>query len=336
MNMAPAGSFERPVVSVLIPAWNEADMLSRCLDSILATKSPHLEVIVSAGGSDGTLAIANQYSKRCPNRVVSLEQSDGEGKQSALRRCYAVSRGDVIFLTDADCVVPNDTLSRLVAYVSSGSADAATGMTVPLQEQRCKPWVRHQWATSHAIDRMRGRDSTGLHGRVSAVRREAIESAGAFADDVRTGTDYHLAKKLLAAGRSIHFLPVAVETRFETDLRRRTAQQSRWMRNILVHGRRFGDTAEVASVTKTMALGPGLLLFPLTWKWTRLPGMAVWTAAIGWMASVRLRQNRQLDRDEDLEPTQRPVAEAVLFSLADLLAWSRPVLDLMSGGRERW
>src|SRR6266545_682146 len=60
----------RPSVSVLLPAWNEAVMLRRCLDSILAIDWPKLEVVLCAGGNDGTLEIANRYAADYPERII--------------------------------------------------------------------------------------------------------------------------------------------------------------------------------------------------------------------------------------------------------------------------
>jgi glycosyltransferase involved in cell wall biosynthesis len=84
-----------PSVSVLLPAWNDAAMIGRCLESLLTIDWPDLEIVVCAGGADGTLDIARHYESE---RVTVLEQHPGEGKQAALRRCLERSRGDIIYL----------------------------------------------------------------------------------------------------------------------------------------------------------------------------------------------------------------------------------------------
>jgi hypothetical protein len=337
IDLAPHQIEDAFLVSVLLPAWNEAPMLGRCLDSLLAITSPNLEIIVCAGGTDGTSEIARQYATANPGRVNVLEQVPGEGKQSALRRAYRCSRGEVIYLTDADCVIPAETLRALVGAIGRDGVDAATGPTHPLPEQRDVPWIRHQWATTHAVDRTRGRESTGLHGRNCAVRREAIEAAGAFTEDVRIGTDYHLAQRLLAAGRTIYFVPAPVETMFETSVPGHAAQQSRWMRNILVHSGEAPDRADVMSVARSMVLGAGLLAWPLTWRRTKLAGLLLWLVPMVWMTRVRLQQDRQLAGDFELQPLHADARRAALFSLADLYVWTRPLIDLLSPNRRfRW
>jgi Glycosyl transferase family 2 len=329
----------RPSVSVLLPAWNEAEMLGRCLDSLLCLNWPELEIVLCAGGNDGTLEIATRYSEDYPGRILLLRQHPGEGKQNALHRCFERSRGELIYLTDADCVIPAETLSRMVAAVGPGGSDAATGPAEPLPEQRERAWIRHQWATVRAVDRERTPDATGILGRNCAVRRSGLEAAGGFNEAVATGTDYYLAQQLLAAGRTIQFVPAPVQTRYAEGIAEYLGQQSRWLRNVIVHGPRFGDQteAEVKAVTKTLALGVGILAWPLTWRWTRLPGVGLWVLLISGMARVRLKQQRDLEAEADLKPTRLvpAVFRAVLYSFIDLIVWARPVSDLLTAGRRR-
>src|SRR4051812_26007194 len=104
-----------PDVSVLLPAWNEVELLSRCLDSLLAIHTIDIEVVLCVGGSDGTVEVAQQYAGANPQRVTMLEQHAGEGKQVSLRRCLRRAQGTFIFLTDADCVISEHVLRRFIA-----------------------------------------------------------------------------------------------------------------------------------------------------------------------------------------------------------------------------
>jgi glycosyltransferase involved in cell wall biosynthesis len=334
-----SGNLEATAVSVLLPAWNEAETLGRCLDSLLVIEDPAIEIVLCAGGTDGTFELARRYADGHPNRIVLLEQRPGEGKQVALRRCFERSRGEVIYLTDADCVVPISALRRLVAAIVTGEADAATGPADPFPEQIEDPWVRHQWATVRAVDRGRSDVSTGILGRNCAVSRDAIVAAGGFREPVAIGTDYHFAKCLLAAGRSIRFLPVPVQTRYAEQIGEYLRQQSRWMRNILVHGPRFGARAEVASVIRTIGLGTAILAWPVSWPWTRFRGIGLWLLLVGWMTRVRMRNQCALEMEAGLVPSGpfKGVLRAFSYALIDLVVWIWPLLDLTSLRRRfRW
>lgn len=335
----PTAERPAPPVSVLLPAWNEGRMLERCLASLLAIAEPPIEIVLCAGGDDGTPAIAARIAAANPDRIVLLRQEAGEGKQAALRRCLARARGEVLYLTDADCVVPAATLRAMVAAVALPGVAAATGPADPAPEQRDDPWIRHQWATVRAVDRDRQPEATGLLGRNCAVRREAVDAAGGFREPVPIGTDYHLAKSLLAGGRRIRWLPAPVETRYHDRLGPYLRQQSRWLRNILYHGRRFGDRAELAGVARTIAVAWALLLWPLGWRWTRRPGVAAWALLLGAMARARLGRLRALEREAGLAPlgTRRAIAAAARFTLVDLVAWAYPMVDQARRGRRlRW
>src|SRR5918999_246757 len=78
-------------------------------------------------GNDGTWGIAEQAAEAHPQQITLIAQRAGEGKQGALRDCLTRARGNILYLTDADCVVPPDTLQRLAKVIAEGEADAATG-----------------------------------------------------------------------------------------------------------------------------------------------------------------------------------------------------------------
>ena len=73
------------LVSVVVPAWNVAGLLPRCLDSLLAQTHRPLEIIVVDDGStDGTGQVVRTYheSQKKPIyyvRKVLGEPADGEG-----------------------------------------------------------------------------------------------------------------------------------------------------------------------------------------------------------------------------------------------------------------
>lgn len=320
-------------VSVLLPAWNEARMIGRCLDSLLAIDWPDLEIVVCAGGDDGTLDVARRYEG---SRVIVLEQHAGEGKQAALRRCFAASRGEIIYLTDADCVVPSDVFQAVVEPVARGDAPAATGTSRPLPEQRTEPFAQFQWSIQRATERDRGPFSTGLLGRNCAIRRDALTAAGAFDDSVPIGTDYHLAKRLIAGGEVIRFVPAAVQTRYPGDTLAFLRQRSRWLRNIFLHGRRFGDRAELLACARTVALGAAFWLWPLTWWRTRAAGVLAWLAGFSYLMWARLRYARALAAEQGSRLDAGYVVRLPLYTVLDVVGWAWPLVDVALRRGHRW
>jgi len=62
-------------------------------------------------GEDGTFKLA---SRHVGPQVKVLRQAPGEGKQRALARAFDETRGEVIFFTDADCLLADETFERTI------------------------------------------------------------------------------------------------------------------------------------------------------------------------------------------------------------------------------
>lgn len=323
-----------PSVSVLLPAWNAAATIADCLDSLVAIPWPGLEIIVCAGGDDGTFDIARRYAER---GVTVLRQHAGEGKQATLRRCLAHSHGTIIYLTDADCLVPEDVFRAVLEPIVRGDVGASTGVSKPVPEQTNDPLAIFQWSIVRAGERRRSPQSSGMLGRNCAVRRDALLSAGAFAADVPIGTDYHLAKMLIANHVEIRFVPAAVLTHYPHQPLHYLSQQSRWIRNIFFHGLRFGDHDEVVACSKTVAIGAAFWLWMFTWPWTRRAGVVTWLLAFGYLISARARYARQLAREQHLSLGVNFAIRLPWYTLLNVAAWVRPLVDALSPSRRvRW
>ncbi len=109
-------------VSVIIPARNEQDNISACIESVLAQRYPGhlLEVIVVDDHSeDNTAAIVKGFESRGV-RYISLADSLGPGKINAYKKAalaagISKSRGTLIVTTDADCTAPPYWLHDIAA-----------------------------------------------------------------------------------------------------------------------------------------------------------------------------------------------------------------------------
>ena len=223
-----------PRVSVLLPAWNEVANIGPCIESILALRYPDIELVVCAGGADGTLDVARCYAT--PD-VIVLEQHQGEGKQRALQRCFERSSGDIIFLTDAGCLPDDECFEKVVGPVISGVEDATTGSWRPLDAQLSNPFVVYQWTHSVYLEVVGGQYVSSLIGRNAVVRRQALERVGAFKTPVPIGTDLFLSNQLLAAGYRIRFIRDSrVRTRYSETVSAYWRQLSRWYRNPVLLG----------------------------------------------------------------------------------------------------
>lgn len=111
--------FQRPTISVVIPAINEAENLPHVLPLI-----PHWvdEVLLVDGHStDGTVATARQL---LPG--IRIVQQEGCGKGAALRTGFAAATGDIIVMLDADGSTDPAEIPAFIGVLLSG-ADYAKG-----------------------------------------------------------------------------------------------------------------------------------------------------------------------------------------------------------------
>jgi glycosyltransferase involved in cell wall biosynthesis len=119
-------AWERVVVSVVIPAYNERataeKLVRRVRDVPLRTEI----VVVDDGSTDGTREILRRLeSERLIDRLVMHEKNQGKG--TALRTGFAYATGHVVVVQDADLEYDPRELPALLAPILEGQADAVYG-----------------------------------------------------------------------------------------------------------------------------------------------------------------------------------------------------------------
>ena len=128
---SPDGGWPR--LSVLIPARNEEATLGRCVRSLLAQDYPaEMEVLVLDDHSeDGTARVAADLARR-DGRVRVLRGGPllpgWKGKPNALRQLAGGAAGDLLLLTDADCVFYPGALAAAVRHRARTGADCLSLM----------------------------------------------------------------------------------------------------------------------------------------------------------------------------------------------------------------
>ena len=324
----PPSLEQTPLVSVLVAAWSEAEMIGEHIASFLALRYPRKELILCAGGPDGTFQLAGAHRSE---QVRVLEQHPGEGKQRALRRCLDEASGEIIFLTDADCLLDDEAFERTLAPLLLEDEDVATGTSRPLVRQLDHPFVRHQWYTNLFVEARQPAYMTGILGRNAALRRQALQRVGGFSAEVHTGTDYHTGKQLLAQGYRIRSVPDStVQTRYPENFRTYWRKQSRWVRNLMVHGPAFGAYHEVAMALRTGLVGAAMLILPVASVAAGPFVLAVWGALLALALLARLRYARfaRAYLGIGIPALQYLWMPAYLF--VDVVAWSLALLDVVA------
>ncbi|UCG32263.1 MAG: glycosyltransferase family 2 protein, partial [Phycisphaerales bacterium] len=122
---------EYPLVSVVIPMFNEEKHIARCLESVLAQDYPRdrLEVIVADGMStDRCPEIVREYSEKYP--WIRLIENPKRIMAGAMNRAIPLARGSIIARMDAHSEYATDYLSKCVYYLQKTGAENAGGLCV--------------------------------------------------------------------------------------------------------------------------------------------------------------------------------------------------------------
>lgn len=135
----------RPFLSVIIPAYNEAARLPETLTKTLAfleTQPFAFEVIVVENGSqDDTLKIARKFERRSP--AVRALHENRRGKGQAVRSGMLVARGEYRFMADADLSMPIEEICRFLPPNQDNYDIAIGSREAPGSERFNEPAYRH-------------------------------------------------------------------------------------------------------------------------------------------------------------------------------------------------
>lgn len=119
-----------PSVTVCIPARNETHAMTECLERVVASTYPKLEVIVMDDSSaDDTSVIIKSFAHAGVRFVEGVKLPQGWlGKNHALQRLYKEASGSYIFFMDVDTRIKPETIEKLVAYATQQKAKMVSVM----------------------------------------------------------------------------------------------------------------------------------------------------------------------------------------------------------------
>ena len=173
-------------VSVIIPAYNEAQVIVASITRVLASDYPALQLIIADdGSSDATSALVTEHFGS--DARVKLLTMDNGGKASAINRALEHASGEIIISLDADTLFLTDTIRRLERWFGDPRIGAVAGNArVGNQVNLATRWQAIEYVTAQNVER-RALDSlraiTVVPGAVGAWRREALDAVGGYPED---------------------------------------------------------------------------------------------------------------------------------------------------------
>ncbi|MCX7972990.1 MAG: glycosyltransferase [Candidatus Aminicenantes bacterium] len=231
-----------PLVSILIPARNEALVIEGLLERLASQDYPQEKmeiIVVNDGSSDNTGEVVAKWKGKNSLSLklidVPVEES-GRGKGAALNRALNLSQGEIVAVYDADNLPEKDSLKKLVIeLVNHPELAAVTGLF--------RAYNRHRNLLTRLINLeslafqwiiQAGRNYflkiAFLAGTNYVIRRSLLEKLGGWEERALT-EDAELTIRIYEQGWRVKFLPTAVTWEQEPEkLTTWFRQRTRWAR----------------------------------------------------------------------------------------------------------
>src|SRR4029077_17802645 len=127
---AAAAVEDAPLLSVIIPAYNEGAMVESSIASVAAARYPRgrLEVIaIDDGSTDDTWRHIERAAARFSGMVTPVRLSESGGKRDALAEGFRRARGEILVTVDSDSLIERDTLLAIAGPFRDPRIGAVAG-----------------------------------------------------------------------------------------------------------------------------------------------------------------------------------------------------------------
>jgi len=272
----PAGRIHRPRVAVIVPAWNEANVIENTLNHLLELHYPAEAIriyVIDDASTDETAAIVRHMADEHPQIHHIHRATGGEGKSHTINAGLRQIKDDpwhqMVLIIDADVLFTKDSLLMMIAHMSDPDVGAVSGY---IKEGTTDPnylnkFIGFEYITAQAAGR-RAQNVIGAQacvaGGAQLLRREALEEIGGEIDTSTLAEDTVTTFEIQTRGWKVIFEPSAVIWAEEpAGLTGLWKQRLRWARGNVAVTWRFRRS--FFKWDKIRSRGFGGLQFSLIW-----------------------------------------------------------------------
>lgn len=250
------------LVTIVIPAFNEESVIEHTILSIERNKYPKKEIIiVNDGSTDNTKELALKAAKNTHIRVIDIER---QGRANAVNEGVRASEGKIILVTDADVIVAENWIEKMVAPFVDPKIGAVGS---PIYSHEPKTFIQ-KWQQAYNLVVLdffkRCMDSVNgmlfISGASGGFRKEALEKIGFFDKKLRTLATMDVTIRIKKAGYKV---------RYVTDTYVHTFEPTKKKQFFKRHDRWFAGLTKIAKKHSTTVFNPkagsiGMLTLPLS------------------------------------------------------------------------
>jgi cellulose synthase/poly-beta-1,6-N-acetylglucosamine synthase-like glycosyltransferase len=211
-------------VTILVCVYNGADTIGRCIESLLQQDYPAelIEIIIAENGSsDNTIEVVRKYP-------VILLQCAVRGKTLALNYGIEQATGDIIAMTDADCIADPSWVSNLVKYYADPEVGGVGGLISDYVHDNMNIIERFTAESKPIVNFISGDNEFLPHitGANASYRRSVLFDCGLYDPRLPTSDDIEISWRMqLKTGKKVAYAPDAIIYHHHRSTRRGLARQ---------------------------------------------------------------------------------------------------------------
>jgi glycosyltransferase involved in cell wall biosynthesis len=202
----------KPLVSILIPAFNSEEWIADTIRSALSQDWPRKEIIViDDGSSDGTLGVARQFA----SRDILVHSQENRGVCAARNAAFGFCQGDFVQWLDADDILDSGKISAQMALYEACQdprvlfSSAWGTFYYRISAYRSRP--SSLWMNLDPVEFLcrKLRENVFMASFCWLASRQLTEEAGNWDSRLLKDNDGEYFCRLVALSRQIHFAPRA-------------------------------------------------------------------------------------------------------------------------------
>ncbi|MGQ0709779.1 MAG: glycosyltransferase family 2 protein [Rhodoferax sp.] len=241
-RVAPRPSYREetalPMVSLVVPAYNEGLVIQAAIRSLFELDYPNYEIIVVDDGStDDTYEKATEAARESEEVPVRVITKRNGGKAEALNTGMSVARGEFVLNMDGDTKLSRNTLRACIQHFENPRVGAVAGNVKVINRENI-------WTNIQALEYVEGlamarkaqsfmRVVNIIPGPLGIFRKSVLQQVGGYDHDT-FAEDCDLTLKILMRGWHIAYEPTAIAwVESPSRLLDLLKQRYRWTRGIL-------------------------------------------------------------------------------------------------------